>query len=70
MDVNSTVVFADLTGSSRVFEAMGNARATDTVTRLTQWIGGVCQAHGGRVVKSLGDGVFALFRTRPPPCRP
>ncbi|WPH11549.1 adenylate/guanylate cyclase domain-containing protein [Variovorax paradoxus] len=61
MDVNSTVVFADLTGSSRVFEAMGNARATDTVTRLTQWIGGVCQAHGGRVVKSLGDGVFAIF---------
>jgi hypothetical protein len=40
---------------------MGNARATDTVTRLTQWIGGVCEAHGGRVVKSLGDGVFAIF---------
>ncbi len=61
MGVNSTVVFADLTGSTRVFEAMGNARATETVTRLTQWIGGVCQAHGGRVVKSLGDGVFAIF---------
>ena len=61
MGVNSTVVFADLTGSTRVFEAMGNARATETVTRLTQWIGGVCQAHGGRVVKSLGDGVFATF---------
>jgi hypothetical protein len=40
---------------------MGNARATETVTRLTQWIGGVCEAHGGRVVKSLGDGVFAIF---------
>jgi class 3 adenylate cyclase len=61
MGANSTVVFADLTGSTRVFEAMGNARATETVTRLTQWIGGVCQAHGGRVVKTLGDGVFALF---------
>lgn len=61
MDANSTVVFADLTGSSRVFEAMGNARATETVTRLTQWIGSICQAHGGRVVKSLGDGVFAIF---------
>lgn len=36
MVVNSTVVFADLTGSTRVFEAMGNARATETVTRLTQ----------------------------------
>ncbi|KQX87726.1 adenylate/guanylate cyclase domain-containing protein [Variovorax sp. Root473] len=61
MGVNSTVVFADLTGSTRVFEAMGNARATETVTRLTQWIGRVCEVHGGRVVKSLGDGVFAIF---------
>ncbi len=56
-----TVVFADLTGSTRVFEAMGNARATETVTRLVQWIGGVCESHGGRVVKTLGDGVFAIF---------
>jgi len=61
MGADSTVVFADLTGSTRVFEAMGNARATETVTRLTQWIGGVCESHGGRVVKSLGDGVFAVF---------
>ena len=36
MGAYSTVVFADLTGSTRVFEAMGNARATDTVTRLKQ----------------------------------
>ena len=61
MTGHPTVVFADLTGSTRVFEAMGNARATETVTRLIQWIGGVCEAHGGRVVKSLGDGVFAIF---------
>jgi adenylate cyclase len=61
MSAHPTVVFADLTGSTRVFEAMGNARATDTVTRLIQWIGGVCESHGGRVVKSLGDGVFAIF---------
>ncbi len=61
MPAHSTVVFADLTGSTRVFEAMGNARATETVTRLIQWIGGVCEAHGGRVVKSLGDGIFAIF---------
>ena len=44
-----------------MFEAMGNARATETVTRLTQWIGGVCASHGGRVVKSLGDGILAVF---------
>jgi class 3 adenylate cyclase len=61
MDANPTVIFADLTGSTRVFEVMGNTRATETVTRLTQWIGKVCEACGGRVVKSLGDGVFAIF---------
>ena len=61
MGAQSTVVFADLTGSTRVFEAIGNARATETVTRLIQWIGGVCDSHGGRVVKSLGDGAFATF---------
>jgi len=62
MGAHTTVVFADLTGSTRVFEAMGNARASDVVTRLIQWIGGVCQTHGGRVVKSLGDGVLVVFQ--------
>ncbi|MFT4268522.1 MAG: adenylate/guanylate cyclase domain-containing protein [Xenophilus sp.] len=59
--MTTTVVFADLTGSTRAFEIMGNARATETVTRLIQWIGRVCEAHEGRVVKKLGDGVLAIF---------
>lgn len=59
--MTTTVVFADLTGSTRVFEAMGNARATETVTRIIQWVGRICEAHGGRVVKTLGDGVLAVF---------
>jgi class 3 adenylate cyclase len=61
MSATTTVVFADLTGSTRLFEALGNAAATQVVTQLTGWIGHVCQAHGGRVVKNLGDGVLALF---------
>lgn len=61
MAANSTVVFADLTGSTGVFEALGNAKATQAITRLTQWISQVCEAHHGRVVKTLGDGVLAVF---------
>lgn len=57
----STVVFADLAGSTPLYEVLGNERATATVTRLTQWIGDVIQAHGGRVVKKLGDGVLGVF---------
>jgi len=61
MRADTTVVFADLAGSSRVFEAMGNARATATVTHLVQMLGNQCESHGGRVVKTLGDGIFAIF---------
>ncbi|MDP1968944.1 MAG: adenylate/guanylate cyclase domain-containing protein, partial [Burkholderiaceae bacterium] len=61
MGANTTVVFADLTGSTGVFEALGNAKATQAITRLTQWISQVCEAHHGRVVKTLGDGVLAVF---------
>ena len=56
-----TVVFADLTGSIGVFEVLGNAKATQVVTRLTDWIGKVCAARQGRVVKNLGDGVLMVF---------
>lgn len=61
----TTVVFADLTGSTGVFETLGNEAATQTITALTQWIGQVCAAHGGRVVKTLGDGVLAMFPAGP-----
>ncbi len=56
-----TVVFADLTGSTGVFESLGNAKATQAITRLTQWIGKVCTASGGQVIKYLGDGVLVVF---------
>ncbi|MEN9538639.1 MAG: hypothetical protein RLZZ126_874, partial [Pseudomonadota bacterium] len=52
-----TVVFADLMGSTGLFESTGNARAARAVTRLTDWIGSVFVEHSGRVVKTLGDGV-------------
>lgn len=65
MTERTTVVFADLAGSTGIFEALGNARATETITGLTQWIAGICEAHGGRVVKMLGDGVLAVFSDAP-----
>ena len=61
MGVQATVVFADLTESTAFFDALGNEKATRAVTRLTQWIGDVCVANDGRVVKKLGDGVLAVF---------
>ncbi len=56
-----TVVFADLTGSTGMFEALGDAKAAQAVTRLTEWLGKVCEGKGGTVVKSLGDGLLMVF---------
>lgn len=61
MSSSTTVVFADLAGSTALFEALGNEQAAALVTRLTRGIGACVQEHGGRVVKKLGDGVLGVF---------
>jgi len=61
MGVQSTVVFTDLHGSTAVFEALGNVRATEAITEITSGIARHCEASGGRLVKTLGDGVLVLF---------
>ena len=65
MSVQTTVVFADLMGSTGVFETIGNVQASRVVTRLTQWIAEICVAHNGQVIKTLGDGVLAVFPHAP-----
>ena len=61
MSARSTVVFADLYGSRGVFESFGNAKATELVTQATAWVAQRFGAHGGRVIKFLGDGVLIVF---------
>lgn len=61
MSVLSTVVFADISGSILLYETLGNERATEAVTQVTQWISDSIEAHHGRVVKKLGDGVLGIF---------
>lgn len=61
MNACRTVVFADLTGSTGVFERLGNVEAAALVTRLTRWMGEVCCDHKGHVVKFLGDGALMVF---------
>lgn len=56
-----TVVFADLTGSTGLFESVGNVVATQVVTRATQALGWHLTNAGGKVVKYLGDGIMVLF---------
>jgi class 3 adenylate cyclase len=56
-----TVMFADLRGSTALFETLGNAEATTVVTHCVNSLAGPVAAHGGQVVKTLGDGLMAVF---------
>jgi adenylate cyclase len=44
---------------------LGNAKATKAVTQLTRWICDLFESRGGRVIKTLGDGVLAVFPDAP-----
>ena len=56
-----TVLFADLRGSTALFETLGNAEATSVVTHCVNALGGPVSSYEGHVVKTLGDGLMAVF---------
>jgi adenylate cyclase len=58
-----TVLFADLRGSTSMYETLGNAEATAVVTRSVALLARVVANHEGQVVKTLGDGLMAVFAT-------
>lgn len=56
-----TVLFADLRGSTSMYETLGNADATAVVTQSVAILARVVATRGGQVVKTLGDGLMAVF---------
>lgn len=58
----ATVVFADLVGSTGIFERLGDETAGRFVTQLTTALSKSFEKHTGRVVKLLGDGLFVVFQ--------
>ncbi|WP_298833495.1 adenylate/guanylate cyclase domain-containing protein [uncultured Piscinibacter sp.] len=59
--VERTILFADLRGSTSLYESMGNAEATAVVTQSVALLARIVEALGGQVVKTLGDGLMAMF---------
>lgn len=56
-----TVLFADLRGSTALFESLGNAEATSVVTHCIGTLSRTVAESSGHVVKTLGDGLMAVF---------
>jgi adenylate cyclase len=55
------ILFADVVGSTRLYEAMGDDRARETVQQCLQIMRDATEQFGGTVIKTVGDEVMATF---------
>ncbi len=56
-----TIVFADVSGSTRLFELRGDVEARRIIASVLGALGDVTARHGGRVIKTIGDEVMCTF---------
>ncbi|MGH8669824.1 MAG: adenylate/guanylate cyclase domain-containing protein [Burkholderiales bacterium] len=57
----ATVLFADVSGSTKLYETAGDATALAAITLCLAAMRQATEAAGGRVVKTIGDEVMAVF---------
>ena len=60
------VLFADVSGSTKLYEIVGDAQAHAAVDLCVKLFSALTEQHGGRVVKTIGDEVMAVFADAPP----
>ncbi len=56
-----TIVFADVSGSTRLFEKRGDVEARRIISATLDALSQVVAAHGGRVIKTIGDEIMCTF---------
>jgi class 3 adenylate cyclase len=55
------VLFADVSGSTRLYETLGDELALATIGQCVALMREACDGHSGRVIKTIGDEVMAVF---------
>lgn len=58
---NLAVLFADVSDSTRLYEAIGDTAAFGNVREVIGLLKAVTETYGGRVVKTIGDGLMCAF---------
>ncbi len=56
-----TILFADVSGSTKLFETRGDVRARSLIASVLGALAEVAQRHGGTLVKTIGDEVMCTF---------
>ena len=55
------VMFADIAGSTRLYEQLGDAKALATIGQCLELAANSSAGYGGRLVKTIGDEVMIVF---------
>jgi len=58
-----TILFADVAGSTRLFETKGDVEARRLCSMVRDALSVVCQQYGGRVIKTIGDEIMCTIPT-------
>ena len=62
-DIELAILFADVVGSTRLFEVMGDVRARDMVATCIDVMREATEQHNGTLIKTIGDEVMSTFPT-------
>ena len=60
---NIAIMFADISGSTRLFEILGDATARVTVSDTLELLTKVIHQYNGTVIKTIGDEIMCTFPT-------
>jgi adenylate cyclase len=60
-EVTRTVLFADVTGSTQLYESAGDEAAAQAIAQCIGAFSDATRLAGGQVVKEIGDEVMAIF---------
>ncbi len=60
---NLAILFADVSGSTRLFEVLGDATARAKVSDCLDTLSVVTKQHNGTVIKTIGDEIMCTFPT-------
>ncbi|MCZ6717183.1 MAG: adenylate/guanylate cyclase domain-containing protein [Gammaproteobacteria bacterium] len=62
-EIELAILFADVVGSTRLYESLGDVRARDTVGHCIDVMRQATENNSGTVIKTMGDEVMSSFPT-------
>jgi class 3 adenylate cyclase len=62
-EVEVAILFADVVGSTQLYEQLGDAKAREMVARCLEIMREATESNSGNVIKTMGDEVMSTFPT-------